>query len=58
MLIYRHPLDDLEIEAAEKHETRRGCSSKDWRRKHCRSHPVRFPTLSDVNIIITAMKRE
>jgi hypothetical protein len=37
---------------------KRGCSSEDWRGKHNQSHPRRFSTLSDVNTIITAMKRE
>jgi hypothetical protein len=36
----------------------RDCSSEDWRGKRCQSCPGRFSTLSDVNTIITAMKRE
>jgi hypothetical protein len=36
----------------------RGYSSEDWRGKHYRIAPGRFSTLSDINTIITAMKRE
>jgi hypothetical protein len=36
----------------------RDCSSKDWRGNAAGVTPGRFSTLSDVNTIITAMKRE
>jgi hypothetical protein len=36
----------------------KGYSSEDWRGKRCRSRPSHFSILSDVNTIITAMKRE
>jgi hypothetical protein len=36
----------------------RGCSSEDWRGKAAKVAPRLFSTLSDVNTIITAMKKE
>jgi hypothetical protein len=36
----------------------KGCSSEDWRGKHCRSRPGRFSNLSDITTIDTTMKRE
>jgi hypothetical protein len=36
----------------------RGCSSKDWRGNAAGVTPGRFSTLSDINTIIAAMKRE
>jgi hypothetical protein len=36
----------------------KGCSSEDWRGKHCWIAPGCFSTLFDINTIITAMKRE
>jgi hypothetical protein len=40
-----------------KHQNR-GCSSEDWRGNTAGVAPDRFSTLSDINTIITAMKRE
>jgi hypothetical protein len=36
----------------------RGCYSEDWRGNAARVAPGCFSTLSDINTIITAMKRE
>jgi hypothetical protein len=57
--LYIYPLDNRDRwrQRNMKHRNR-GCYSEDWRGKRCRSCPRRFSTLSDVNTIITAMKRE
>jgi hypothetical protein len=53
------PLDDHDQgrQRNTKHGNK-GYSSKDWRGKLCRSRPRSFSSLSDVNTIITTMKRE
>jgi hypothetical protein len=57
--LYIDPLDDRD-EGRRRNTKHRhgGCSSKHWRGKRSRSRPRRLSTLSDVNTIITAMKRE
>jgi hypothetical protein len=53
------PLDDPESRQQRNMKYRnRDCSSKDWRGSATGVAPGRFSTLSDVNIIITTMKRE
>jgi hypothetical protein len=53
------PLDDRETRWRRNMKHRnRGCSSEDWKGKLCRSHLGCFFTLSDINTIIIAMKRE
>jgi hypothetical protein len=39
-------------------QRKRGCSSKDWRGKHCWSHPGQFSNLSNITNTAVMMKRE